>query len=51
MLNNVDLIENIFFSRKKKEEPELEERNNIKTHDFCFLNEVQISEQIKRNFA
>ena len=48
MLNNVDLIENIFFSRKKKEEPELEERNNIKTHDFCFLNEVQISEQIKR---
>lgn len=47
-MNNVDLIENLFFSRKKKEEPELEERNKIKPHDFCFLNEVQISEQIKR---
>ena len=47
-MNNVDLIENLFFSRKKKEEPELEERNKIKSHDFCFLNEVQISEQIKR---
>ena len=47
-MNNVDLIENLFFSRKKKEETELEERNKIKPHDFCFLNEVQISEQIKR---
>jgi hypothetical protein len=47
-MNNVDLIENLFFSRKKKEEPELEERNKIKSHDFCFSNEVQISEQIKR---
>ena len=49
-MNNVDLIENLFFSRKKEEEPELEERNKIKTHDFCFLNELQISEQIKKVF-
>jgi hypothetical protein len=47
-MNNVDLIENLFFSRKKEEEPELEERNNIKLYDFCFLNELKLSEQIKR---
>jgi hypothetical protein len=47
MMNNVDLIENLFFSRKKKEEVELGERNNIKKYDFSFLNEVQLSEQIK----
>jgi hypothetical protein len=46
-MNNVDLIENLFFSRKKKEEVELGERNNIKKYDFSFLNEVQLSEQIK----
>ena len=39
MKNNVDLIENLFFSRKKNEEPELEERNKIKSHDYCFLND------------
>jgi hypothetical protein len=42
-MNNVDLIENLFFSRKKKEEVELGERNNIKKYDFSFLNEVQLS--------
>ncbi len=47
-MNNVDLIENLFFSRKKKEEPEIEERTKIKPYSFCFLNEVQLSEQIKQ---
>ena len=48
-MNNVDLIENLFFSHKKEEMIENEERNNIKLYDFSCLNEIQISEKIKKN--
>ena len=49
MINNVDLIENLFFSHKKEEMIENEERNKIKLYDFSCLNEIQISEKIKKN--
>ena len=49
MINNVDLIENFFFSHKKEEMNENEERNKIKLYDFSCLNEIQISEKIKKN--
>lgn len=45
MINNVDLIENFFFSRKKEETIQIEERNKIKPFDFCCLNNIQISEK------
>ena len=48
-MNNVDLIENFFFSHKKEEMNENEERNKIKLYDFSCLNEIQISEKIKKN--
>jgi len=48
-MNNVDLIENLFFSHKKEEMIENEERNKIKLYDFSCLNEIQISEKIKKN--
>jgi hypothetical protein len=48
-MNNVDLIENLFFSHKKEEITENEERNKIKHYDFSCLNEIQISEKIKKN--
>jgi hypothetical protein len=49
MINNVDLIENLFFSRKTSDLIEKEERNKTKELDFCCLNEIQISETIKQN--
>ena len=51
MLNNVDLIENLFFSRKPSDLIEKEERNKTKELDFCCLNEIQISETIKQNLS
>ena len=48
-MNNVDLIENLFFPCKKEEQQEFEERNKIKHYDFSCLNEIQISDKIKRN--
>ena len=47
-MNNVDLIKNLFFSHKKEEMIENEERNKIKLYDFSCLNEIQISEKIKK---
>jgi len=49
MLNNVDLIENLFFPHKKQELDSNEERNKVKIYDFCCLNEIRISEKIKKN--
>jgi hypothetical protein len=51
MINNVDLIETLFFSRKKEELIQFEERNKVKPFDFCCLNGVQISEKIKQNIT
>ena len=51
MINNVDLIENLFFSRKPSDLIEKEERNKTKEYDFCCLNEIQISEIIKQNLS